>query len=98
MQLISQPVAHTDGDILVFFRKSDVVATGDVFVTTSYPVIDTRSHGRPNGDAWLIVTSTLEDPTYLAQPLMTSTHFKRESDGANWHPRPCEITLPVEGR
>jgi cyclase len=44
VQLISQPNAHTDGDILVFFRKSDVVATGDVFVTTSYPVIDT-SHG-----------------------------------------------------
>ena len=37
MQLIAQPSAHTDGDILVFFRKSDVVVTGDVFVTTSYP-------------------------------------------------------------
>jgi glyoxylase-like metal-dependent hydrolase (beta-lactamase superfamily II) len=49
VQLISQPAAHTDGDILVFFRKSDVVATGDVFVTTSYPVIDTVRGGSVQG-------------------------------------------------
>ena len=51
-----------------------------------------------NGDVWLIVTSTLDDPTYLAQPLMTSTHFKREPDGAKWNPRACEVTLPLEGK
>jgi hypothetical protein len=51
-----------------------------------------------NGDAWLIVTSTLDDPTYFAQPLMTSTHFKREPDGSKWNPRPCEVTLPLEAR
>jgi glyoxylase-like metal-dependent hydrolase (beta-lactamase superfamily II) len=49
VQLISQPGAHTDGDILVFFRKSDVIATGDVFVTTSYPVIDTSRGGTVQG-------------------------------------------------
>jgi cyclase len=49
VQLISQPNAHTDGDILVFFRRSDVVATGDVFVTTSYPVIDTARGGSVQG-------------------------------------------------
>jgi cyclase len=49
VQLIFQPNAHTDGDILVFFRKSDVVATGDLFVTTSYPVIDTTRGGSVQG-------------------------------------------------
>jgi glyoxylase-like metal-dependent hydrolase (beta-lactamase superfamily II) len=49
VQLISQPSAHTDGDILVFFRKSDVVVTGDVFVTTSYPVVDTSRGGSVQG-------------------------------------------------
>jgi glyoxylase-like metal-dependent hydrolase (beta-lactamase superfamily II) len=49
VQLLSQPSAHTDGDILVFFRKSDVVVTGDVFVTTSYPVIDTSRGGSVDG-------------------------------------------------
>ena len=51
-----------------------------------------------NGDAWLILTSTLEDAMYLTQPLMTSTHFKRETDGSKWNPRACEVTLPLETR
>jgi hypothetical protein len=49
----------------------------------------------PNGDSWLIVTSIVEDPTYLNVPLMLSTHFKREADGAKFRPRPCEVTPPV---
>jgi glyoxylase-like metal-dependent hydrolase (beta-lactamase superfamily II) len=34
-----EPAAHTDGDSIVFFRRSDVIAAGDVFITTLYPVI-----------------------------------------------------------
>ena len=49
VQLIAQPSAHTDGDILVFFRKSDVVVAGDVFVTTGYPVIDASQGGSVQG-------------------------------------------------
>jgi glyoxylase-like metal-dependent hydrolase (beta-lactamase superfamily II) len=37
IELLHQPAAHTDGDVMVFFRKSDVVAAGDVFVLDSYP-------------------------------------------------------------
>src|SRR5579862_1176015 len=40
IQIFHQPSAHTDGDSIVFFRRSDVVSTGDIFVTTSYPIID----------------------------------------------------------
>jgi glyoxylase-like metal-dependent hydrolase (beta-lactamase superfamily II) len=49
VQLYAQPNAHSDGDLMVFFRKSDVVATGDVFVTSSYPVIDTARGGSIDG-------------------------------------------------
>jgi cyclase len=45
-----QPNAHTDGDSLVVFRRSDVVATGDVFVTTSYPFIDLERGGSIEGE------------------------------------------------
>ena len=41
--------AHTDGDSIVFFRKSDVIATGDIFLTTAYPFIDTARGGHVNG-------------------------------------------------
>ena len=47
--LLHQPTAHTDGDSLVFFRGSDVIATGDIFVTTSYPVIDLDRGGSIQG-------------------------------------------------
>ena len=33
------PAAHTDGDSIVFFRRSDVISAGDVYVNTTYPVI-----------------------------------------------------------
>ena len=50
VQLFYQPNAHTDGDIVVFFRASDVVSTGDVFRTDSYPVIDVAAGGTLQGE------------------------------------------------
>ena len=49
IEMIHQPAAHTDGDLIVFFRKSDVVAAGDVFVLDGYPVIDTKRGGTLQG-------------------------------------------------
>lgn len=43
------PSAHTDGDTTVFFRKSDVVSAGDLFVTTGYPVVDAARGGSMRG-------------------------------------------------
>ena len=50
VEVVYQPAAHTDGDSLVFFRRSDVVATGDIFVTTSYPFIDLERGGSIQGE------------------------------------------------
>ena len=49
IELRHLPEAHTDGDILVYFRKSDVVSVGDVFTPHSYPVIDRARGGTVNG-------------------------------------------------
>jgi glyoxylase-like metal-dependent hydrolase (beta-lactamase superfamily II) len=49
IQLIYEPAAHTDGDVMVWFRGSDVIATGDVFDTTRMPEIDLKSGGHVNG-------------------------------------------------
>jgi cyclase len=45
IEILHMPAAHTDGDSAVFFRRSDVISAGDVFVTTSYPVIDLANGG-----------------------------------------------------
>ena len=49
VQLVHVASAHTDGDTLVFFRRSDVIATGDLYSTASYPVIDAQRGGHING-------------------------------------------------
>jgi glyoxylase-like metal-dependent hydrolase (beta-lactamase superfamily II) len=49
IQIIHQPSAHTDGDSIVFFRRSDVISTGDIFTTTNYPVIDMNAGGNIQG-------------------------------------------------
>jgi glyoxylase-like metal-dependent hydrolase (beta-lactamase superfamily II) len=49
VRLIHQPSAHTDGDTIVQFHGSDVIATGDVFSTTTYPIIDVQNGGSIQG-------------------------------------------------
>jgi glyoxylase-like metal-dependent hydrolase (beta-lactamase superfamily II) len=49
IQLIHVPAANTDADVIVFFRRSDVVSSGDVFTTTAYPVIDRGRGGSAEG-------------------------------------------------
>lgn len=49
IRIMHFPSAHTDGDSVVFFRKSDVIAAGDVFSTESYPVIDLEAGGSYSG-------------------------------------------------
>jgi hypothetical protein len=44
----------------------------------------------PNGDSWLILTSIVEDPQYLTQPFIRSTHYKKLPDNTStWEPEPC---------
>jgi cyclase len=49
IQVIHIPAAHTDGDSIVFFRRSDVISTGDLFTTTNYPIIDLDRGGSIQG-------------------------------------------------
>ena len=49
IRIIHQPNAHTDGDSIVYFRKSDVIAAGDIYVTTIYPFIDVEAGGTYQG-------------------------------------------------
>ncbi len=44
------PNAHTDGDSLVFFRRSDVLSTGDVFTPGGYPFLDLARGGSVQGE------------------------------------------------
>jgi len=50
IEVLHQPAAHTDGDSIVFFRRSDVVSAGDVLDLTKFPVIDVGRGGSVQGE------------------------------------------------
>jgi glyoxylase-like metal-dependent hydrolase (beta-lactamase superfamily II) len=49
IEVLYRGAGHTDGDVLVFFRGSDVIAAGDLFLTTSYPILDEKRGSSFNG-------------------------------------------------
>ena len=44
-----EPAAHTDGDSIVWFRRSDVLAVGDLVRLDRYPVVDVEGGGTIRG-------------------------------------------------
>jgi glyoxylase-like metal-dependent hydrolase (beta-lactamase superfamily II) len=50
IEVLHLPAAHTDGDSVVFFRRSDVVAAGDVLDLTGFPVVDVARGGSIQGE------------------------------------------------
>ena len=49
IQIFHAPEAHSDGDSIVYFRRADVIMTGELFSTTAYPVIDIGAGGTVGG-------------------------------------------------
>jgi glyoxylase-like metal-dependent hydrolase (beta-lactamase superfamily II) len=67
IQVMHMPAAHTDGDTIVFFRRGDVIATGDIIDTTRWPVIDIKRGGTVQGV--LDALNRLMDLSILNVPL-----------------------------
>ncbi|MXY24117.1 MAG: MBL fold metallo-hydrolase [Acidobacteria bacterium] len=57
------PAAHTDGDTFVHFPDSDALHLGDVFRTTSYPIVDVYNGGSVAG-----TIAALEQAIAMAGP------------------------------
>jgi glyoxylase-like metal-dependent hydrolase (beta-lactamase superfamily II) len=50
IQVFHMPAAHSDGDSIVFFRRADVIVTGDILDTRRFPVIDVTKGGSIQGE------------------------------------------------
>jgi glyoxylase-like metal-dependent hydrolase (beta-lactamase superfamily II) len=48
--VIHEPNAHTDGDSIVLFRRSDTISTGDIFTPERYPFLDIERGGSVQGE------------------------------------------------
>jgi cyclase len=69
IEVLRQPAAHTDGDVFVFFRRSDVVFAGDVLDTRHFPVIDVDRGGSIQGE--IAALNRLVDLAIPSEPLVS---------------------------
>jgi hypothetical protein len=46
----------------------------------------------PQAGEWFVVTTVIDDPTYLAQQFVTSSNFKKEPNDSKWTPTPCKTS------
>lgn len=67
-----------------YLRKNGVPYSANAVITEWFDVLK-----EPDGEQYLVVKTLVDDPQYLAGTFITSTHFKREPDGAKFHPTPC---------
>jgi hypothetical protein len=67
-----------------YLRKNGIPYSENAVITEYFDRFDI-----PNGDSLLLVISEVNDPMYLAAPLWTSTHFKKQNDSAGWNPSSC---------
>jgi len=67
-----------------YLRKNGVPYSGNTVLTEYYTRTD-----ESDGTSYLIITTMVDDPQYLAQTFVTSTHFKKEPDGGKWSPSAC---------
>ena len=70
-----------------WLRKNGVPYSENAVVTEYYD-----RFRDPVGTEWMVVTTIVNDPTYLQQEFVTSSHFKKEPDGSKWAPSPCKTT------
>ena len=82
IQIFHQP-ATTDGDSIVFFRRSDVVSTGDIFDPTEYPIIDVKNGGSLQG--------VLEGLNRLRQIAIPADHVEGGTLIVPGHGRLCDV-------
>ncbi|PWT83854.1 MAG: hypothetical protein C5B57_06070 [Blastocatellia bacterium] len=67
-----------------YLRKNGVQYSEETVVTEYFDRLESFDTD------WLTVLTIVQDPKYLSQQFVTSTHFKREPDASKWMPTPCE--------
>src|SRR5215831_8152356 len=72
VEMFPMPNAITDGDSIVHFRRSDVIATGDIFSTTQFPFIDVKNGGSLQGEIRAL------------NFILDKTVYQHDEDGGTW--------------
>ena len=70
-----------------YLRKNGVPYSDKTTLTEYWDLLR-----QPNGDQWIVITTVVEDSTYLTRTWITTLNFKKEPDGSKWDPQPCSTT------
>ena len=68
-----------------YLRKNGVPYSEDAVLTEYFDRLS------EDESEWLLVETIVNDPKYLSQDFVTSTHFRREPDSSKWTPTSCEV-------
>jgi glyoxylase-like metal-dependent hydrolase (beta-lactamase superfamily II) len=93
IQILARPGAHSDSDAVVFFRRSDVIVTGEIFDPRRFPVIDVAHGGT--------IQKEIDALNFLIDLAIPSIPFMSEEGGTMivpGHGWPCEQADVVEYR
>ncbi len=74
-----------------YLRWNGVPFSGKTALTEYYDIVTA-----PNGDQYLILQSSMQDPDYLARPWITSPNFRKQKDDKGWHPENCWVPRPTD--
>jgi hypothetical protein len=67
-----------------YLRKNGAPVSGSASVKEYFDLYPERT-----GQLWFTVNTIVDDPTYLQEPFVTSTNFKKQADASGWNPQPC---------
>jgi hypothetical protein len=67
-----------------FLRSNGVPYSANTTLTEYFDRVEF-----PDGNIYLVVSTTVEDPVNLTAPYLTSVHFKKQADAAGWNPTSC---------
>ena len=67
-----------------YLRKNGVPYSASAVLTEYFDRIT-----EPDGQAYLLISATVEDPAYLAQPFVAASHYRKQADSAGWNPTTC---------
>lgn len=74
-----------------YLRRNGVPYSAAAIITEQFNVVP-----MPGDGALLVLTTSVEDPTYLAEAFVVSTTFRKETDLSHWTPGSCHSDDPLE--
>jgi hypothetical protein len=70
-----------------YLRKNGVPYSANAVVTEWFDVVTAAPPN--NATTYMVINTEVSDPLYLAQPFVTSTHFKKLPANATFTPEAC---------